>query len=485
MAQEFERTKRILADDLDDRQIRGMRLKAAADRSNGMVILRNDSTSIWRSKRGNRAWDVERQLRNRRGDVVIEYRCPCGDFLKNGRIDCQHIFAERLRRGEVIVIGNVARKRMEWAEASRRPARKRYAANGKPMRSIQRDARVAIPDRVPQLLRDLVRSMKQGFDGVRPAKSDQRHITRAATLVVKIAYGKSNDAMQSVFTQLIADGILDLKKAPHQNTLSRWMNDPALTPFLEKILEKTAKPFRLMECAAIVDSSKMSQMRSAHSRWVEYGDDERENADWMKLHALVGVETLVCMSVDFSGTNSGDGKYPVHDVNFILPLVEKTRGIFNLRFIFADKAYLSERVVGELREMGMQAVIPVKKRVDGKKMKVHFEAFQHLVEWFDKRQPDFHEKYRVRSKVESFFSFLKSVTSGFCWSRGRPRKDADGTIIDNSLVPCTAWKNETLCKVNYVNLRITVNYELSTGYHMSYLSDTFFPSIPEDDRLVA
>jgi hypothetical protein len=46
-------------------------------------------------------------------------------------------------------------------------------------------------------------------------------------------------------------------------------------------------PFRAMECAGIVDSSKMSQMRSAHSRWVEYGDDQREGADWMKMHALV------------------------------------------------------------------------------------------------------------------------------------------------------------------------------------------------------
>jgi hypothetical protein len=251
------------------------------------------------------------------------------------------------------------------------------------------------------------------------------------------------------------------------------------------MLETTAKPFRLIECGAIVDSSKRSQMRSAHSRWVEYGNDERENADWMKLHALVGVETLICMAVDFSGTNSGNGKYLVHDVKFILPLVEKTRGIFNLRFILADKAYLSEEVVGRLRLMGMQAVIPIKKRVDGKKMKVYYEAFQHLIEWFDKRQQDLHEKYRFRAKVESYFSLLKSVTSGFCWSRGRPRKDAAGTTISNSLEPCTAWKNETLCKVTYVNLRVTVTHELSTGYHMSYVSDTFFPQIPEADRIVA
>ena len=118
-------------------------------------------------------------------------------------------------------------------------------------------------------------------------------------------------------------------------------------------------------------------------------------------------------------------------------------------------------------------------------MKVYYEAFQHLIERFDKRQQDFHEKYRFRAKVESYFSLLKSVTSGFCWSRGRPRKDAAGATISNSLEPCTAWKNETLCKVTYVNLRVTVTHELSTGYHMSYVSDTFFPQIPEADRIVA
>jgi len=35
----------------------------------------------------------------------------------------------------------------------------------------------------------------------------------------------------------------------------------------------------------------MSQMRSAHARWVEYGDDKRDATDWMKMHVLVGVET--------------------------------------------------------------------------------------------------------------------------------------------------------------------------------------------------
>lgn len=50
--------------------------------------------------------------------------------------------------------------------------------------------------------------------------------------------------------------------------------------------------------------------------------------------------------------------------------------------------------------------------------------------------------------------------------------------------PCTAWINETLCKLIYVNLRLTVEREIHTGYRMNYMRDTFFPAIPKGDRLI-
>jgi hypothetical protein len=146
---------------------------------------------------------------------------------------------------------------------------------------------------------------------------------------------------------------------PHQNTISRWINNPNLTPLLERMLAMTAKPFRAMECAGIVDSTKMSQMRSAHSRYVEYGDDQRDQADWMKLHVIVGAESMVCLGVLFSGSR-GAG---THDINYIFPLVEKARPACDLRYVLADKAYLPEKVVGTLWQAGIQAVIPIKKRV--------------------------------------------------------------------------------------------------------------------------
>jgi len=471
--------KRLNAADLDDRQLRGVALVKAAERSNALVVPQSDSTTLWLSKRGNRVWRVERELRNRRGKTSVEYTCTCVDFLKNGRIDCQHILAERVRRGEIVVVGKVDRRRAREAQAERRPARRRVSQTGRSIRSVQRDARVALGERIPQLLADLGRLLNRDREG-----SEQRHIVRALALVFKLASGKSADEMVSIYGTLIEKGVLGLRKVPHQNTLSRWMNDERLTPWLEMMLHLTAKPFRAIERAGIVDSSKMSQMRSAHARWVEYGDDQRDGADWMKLHVIVGAESLVCMGAVFSGSR-GAG---THDINFLLPLVEATQGAFNLRYVLADKAYLSQQTVGRLWEAGMQAVIPIKRRWDGDEKKPYYEVFEDLVKWYDERQASFHEAYRIRPKVEGFFSLVKRVATDYCWSRGRPRKDADGTVRfggENADGPCTAWRNETLCKLIYVNLRRVVEYELLTGYEMNLLADTFFPPIPDEQRLIA
>jgi hypothetical protein len=151
----------IRAEDLDDRQIRGLARAKSADKSNGNIIIQNDSTSIWMSGRSNRAWKVERDERNHRGTMKILYTCSCGDWDKNGLIDCHHVFAERVRRGEVVIVGTVSKYRVKRATAVRRPPRERATVDGRPWRSVQRSARVQLPDRIPELLRDLARAMEK------------------------------------------------------------------------------------------------------------------------------------------------------------------------------------------------------------------------------------------------------------------------------------------------------------------------------------
>ena len=285
---------------------------------------------------------------------------------------------------------------------------------------------------------------------------------RVATLLLKVSEGKSADAMVSRYQQLIEDGHLRMRRAPHQNTLSEWINDPALTPVLEEMLAISTEPFRLREIGAIIDSSKVSQLRTAHARLVDYGTDKRPGAEWMKAHALIGVETMVVLAVEFSSKD-------VHDNQFLRSLVAKVPQAFALRFLLGDRAYLSEGILGWLWERGLRAVIPVKSKWDPETKREYYEAARFLAEWYDERPREFDEVYRLRPKIEGLFSLMKRLADGFCWSRGRPR---------NGREQPTAWKNEVLCKFIYLNLRATVTLGEETGYrdieHRNH--DRFFPA---------
>jgi hypothetical protein len=460
----------IAASDLSDRDVAGLKLWERLQEHSHLAILINQETTGWFSSRdATRIYQVQRAARNTRNKVVTEYRCTCPDFVKHGANGCKHIFAEQLRRGEVSILGQVSPQRRAVVKAQRQPARKRQSADGRPIRSAQRAARVAMPNRILEL----TRSLKQKYDSDnKKARVPRRggkltsDSTRAFVLASKVAAGRSADTMVSEYDRMIENGILRLRKAPHQNTLTDWINDEALTPVLEEFLLLTTQPFRRREVGAIIDSTKVSQLMTAHYRLCEYGNDVRETAEWIKCHALVGIETLVVMAVDFSGT-LGEG---THDIKFVQSLVTKAMKTFSLTWFLGDKAYLSEGTLGWLWDLGIKAVIPIKKRWDLSTKSVHYEAAEHLAVLHNDSPQLFHEIYRFRTKIEGLFSLLKRMAQGHCWSRGRRPTGQNPAILS------TAWHNELLCKFIYMNLRTTVTLEEETGYKIDYLNpNRFFP----------
>jgi hypothetical protein len=292
-------------------------------------------------------------------------------------------------------------------------------------------------------------------------------VFKAQTLLLKIAHGESADAMVSRYQRMVDDGYLKLRRAPHQNSLSHWLNDARMTPVLQWFLRVSASPFRRREVSAIIDSSKVSQLRTAHSRYVEYGSDERDNAQWAKCHAIVGAETGVVMHVMFSQSQGEN----THDSKFLKDLVSKAQQTFKIEHVLADKAYLSEAIVGWLWRQNIKAIIPVKKKWDYTTKKLEYEACRELVEWYDRKDRSFEEAFRFRVKIEALFSHLKRLADGYCWSRGRLHE------LEKPEDLRTAWINELLCKFIYLNLRITVTHEVMTAYHADYLADdVFFPA---------
>lgn len=128
--------------DLNDRQRRGVALWERAQSQNGLRVAMTDDAVLWFSQSNAQlTYRVERTVRNRRGAVALEYRCQCNDFEKEGRVDCKHIFAERITRGEVVVETADVRRIDTAKKADRRPARTRLAHDGRTVR--RRSARRA------------------------------------------------------------------------------------------------------------------------------------------------------------------------------------------------------------------------------------------------------------------------------------------------------------------------------------------------------
>jgi hypothetical protein len=208
--------ERIRAADLADRQVDGLALFDAGRKGKARIVPLDDNTQTiyWSSRESHTAYTVTRKISNVRGTLKVTYTCSCPDGKKYLRRDCEHQFAEKLRRGEVAVVGRVPANRPKRNKAGRRPTRKRQAADGRSIKTAQRDARVRMPEEVPRL----VLSLKDAYDARHLAAITLRRgkltadSLRAAALLLKVAEGKSADAMISRYQQLIEDGRLRVRR---------------------------------------------------------------------------------------------------------------------------------------------------------------------------------------------------------------------------------------------------------------------------------
>ena len=158
--------QQLRAVDLADSQVEGLALfKSIQKRKTRIVPLEDGTQTIyWSAREADKAYTVSWKITNVRGTVKMVYMCSCPDAKKYMRRDCEHQFAEKLRRGEVVITGRVPVNRPRKDKAGRRPARKRLAEDGRSIKSAQRDARVKMPGEIPRL----VLSLKNAYDARHP-----------------------------------------------------------------------------------------------------------------------------------------------------------------------------------------------------------------------------------------------------------------------------------------------------------------------------
>jgi hypothetical protein len=149
--------------------------------------------------------------------------------------------------------------------------------------------------------------------------------------VFKIYSTVSGRRFMSDLTDAHAKGYLS--KLPHFNTISRYLESEALTPYLLHLITQSSLPLRGVEADFAVDSSGFSTMQ--FSRWfnAKYGK-EIDYRKWLKVHVMCGTRTNIITSVEAS-------KGFANDSPFFKPLVDRIeQSGFKLSEVSAVKAYL-------------------------------------------------------------------------------------------------------------------------------------------------
>ena len=195
-----------------------------------------------------------------------------------------------------------------------------------------------------------------------------------------------------------ASGLLD--KAPSTGSIWKCMEDPALTPVLKELIERSALPLASVERDFAIDSTGFAT--SVYHRWFDnkWNKVIRE-AQWVKAHAICGVTTNIITTAVATETDSADSP-------FFAPFVETTAQNFTVREVSADKAYLSKGNLRAVAAVGGTAYIPFKsnsKAITHHKRDALWERTYHLYNLY---REEFLDHYHKRSNIETTFHMVKA-----------------------------------------------------------------------------
>ncbi len=224
-----------------------------------------------------------------------------------------------------------------------------------------------------------------------------------------------------------------ISKVPHFNSIFNYLENPALTPILQKLIAVTSLPMQSIETDFACDSTGFTSSR--FHRWFDhkYGAMRQEH-DWVKLHICCGVKTNIVTAAEIHQRNSNDSP--------ILPsLLSETAKSFDVQEMSADKQYASESNFQAIADHGAKAFIPFRVGTTGSSGGLFAKAFHY----FQFNREDFMNHYHKRSNVESTVMMIKT-------------KFGDAVRCKTD----TAMKNEVFCKVICHNIccLISAIYEL-------------------------
>jgi transposase len=225
-----------------------------------------------------------------------------------------------------------------------------------------------------------------------------------------------------------------VQNSMHFNQVSKYLQDEDSTEPLRLLVARSALPLKAVETNFAVDSSGFSTCRFV--RWYdEKWGKERTGRDWVKCHAICGVQTGIIADAQVTDRDTNDCP--------LLPsLVKATAKSFKVGDVTADKGYLSVENVEAIHAVGGMPFIAPKINTNGSAGGL----FEKMVHYYLYRRDEFLQHYHQRSNIESVFSAIK-------------RKFGDAVRSKTD----TAMRNEVLAKVVCHNLCRVIKSQVELG----------------------
>ncbi len=366
-------------------------------------------------------------------------QCTCRDYEFRNE-NCKHIFAvqytierEQTDDGQTVVTETV------------KVVRKTYSQNWPAYNAAQTHEKSELQGLLYELCRTLPEPVQERG---RPHLSIADMIFSATYKIYSTVSGRR---FATDLREAKASGYLS--KLPSYQSVFRYLDSEALTPYLYELIGASAMPLKSVETDFAVDPSGFST--GQFMRWfnVKYGKKE-DRRMWLKVHLMCGVKTNIVTSVEISDAYSNDH-------NYFKPLVDKTaeRG-FKMEEISADKAYLSgENFLTTIRH-GAAPYIPFKTNSTVQSTySAKSTLWTRMFHFYNLHREEFLTHYHKRSNVETTFHMIKAKFGQRLRSK-----------------TLTAQTNEALCKVLCHNLCVVIQSAHELGIDRTFETKLAFVS---------
>ena len=254
-------------------------------------------------------------------------------------------------------------------------------------------------------------------------------------------------------------GLLD--GVPSNSSITRYMDNPALTPVLKWLVQQSALPLAAVEDKFAVDSTGFAS--TTYNRWFDKKHGRLvSQAQWVKAHLMCGVQTNIVTAVEASGPNAGDSP-------FLPELLETTQQGFNVAELSADKAYLMKLRFETAEATGMRLYIPFKS--DSVQINAKGERhgpWERAFLYYNLHRDEFLQHYHLRSNVESTMWMIKSKFGAFVRTKSQ-----------------TAQFNEVLTKTLCHNICVLIGSVYELGIEPEFRSLLSGPKPLDEDEGLA